>query len=462
MGRAEKLRKQRSLLRGRVEPESLAGVLNTADIEYLKEHDGSLMSLVVREENLMAAAEAVRRNKGAAGIDGITADEVIGHIRKYLPHIQRKLLDASYKPQPVRRVEIPKANGGKRKLGIPVVRDRVVQQAIKQVIEPIIDPHFSPFSYGFRKNRSAHQALKKCAEFYDEGYEVAVDCDLKNCFDSFNHDKLMYYFEQYIQDGAICRIIRRFLTSGVIDLSGTYVDTETGTPQGGVISPLLCNVYLHELDKELTRRGHRFVRYADDFVIFVKSERAGQRVLKSISHYIEKKLKLQINKEKSQVGSPTDLKFLGCLIHTYNGETRYRPTDQAKKKFKATLRRLTRRNRPGTFTQITAEIRRYVQGWINYFGLGYVKGFLQRTQSWLNRRMRQLILKRWKKPKTIIDRLMKYGLDEDSAKRIGYSRKKYWRLSQTPEVHRALTTKRLHKWGLVSLTQIAESAYLRY
>lgn len=462
MGKAEKLRKQRSLQRNKVEPERYAGALSRGAIEYLKQHNGSLMSLVVREDNLIAAAKAVKRNNGAAGIDGVEAKDAVGHIRKYMPYIQRKLMDASYKPQPVRRVEIPKANGKKRKLGIPVVRDRVVQQAIRQVIEPIIDPQLSPNSFGFRKGRSAHGALKQCAKYYDEGYKVAVDCDLSNCFDTFNHDKLMYYFEQFIQDGAISRIIRRFLTAGVIDLSGEYLDTEIGTPQGGVISPLLCNIYLNELDKELASRGHRFVRYADDFVIFVKSRRAGERVLKSVTRFIEKDLNLVVNKEKSHVGSPTRLKFLGCLIQHLGNTTRYRPSPEAKKKFKAKLRKLTKRNRPGTFVQIVKEINQVTQGWINYFGLGYVKSFLTETERWLNRRMRQLILKRWKKPKTKIKMLMKYGLDEDSAKRIGYSRKKYWRLSQTHEVHRALTTKRLHKWGLKSLIQLGESAYARY
>ncbi|WP_230080920.1 group II intron reverse transcriptase/maturase [Aerococcus urinae] len=462
MGKAEKLRKQRSLQRNKVEPEKYAGVLSSRAIEYMKRHDGSLMSLVVREENLMRAAQSVRKNKGAAGIDGVSAKDAEAEVRKYLKPLQQKLMNATYKPQPVKRVEIPKANGGVRRLGIPVVRDRIVQQAIRQVIEPIIDPQLSPYSHGFRKGKSAHSALKQCVDYYETGYKVVVDCDLKNCFDNFNQDKMIHYLEQMVKDPAISRILRRFMSAGVIDLMGQLINSHTGTPQGGVISPLLCNVYLNELDRELERRGHRFVRYADDFAIFVKSKRAGERVIKSITTYIEKDLRLTVNHEKSQVGSPTRLKFLGCLIMPTRKGCRFRPTNEAKKKFKAKLKRLTSRKRPGPFKTIVKEINQVTQGWINYFGLGYIKTYIEDIEQWLNHRLRQLILKRWKNCRTKIIRLMRLGLDSDSAKRIAFSRKKYWRLSKTPEVHYALTTKRLRQWGLKSLTLLAKSAYLRY
>ncbi|MDK6258784.1 reverse transcriptase domain-containing protein, partial [Aerococcus urinae] len=211
------------------------------------------MSLVVREENLMRAAQAVRKNKGAAGIDGVSAKSAEAEVRKYLKPLQQKLINATYKPQPVKRVEIPKANGGVRQLGIPVVRDRIVQQAIRQIIEPIIDPQLSSNSHGFRKGKSAHSALKQCVEYYEAGYKIVVDCDLKNCFDNFNQDKMINYLEGMVKDPAISRILRRFMSAGVIDMSGQFIDSHTGTPQGGVISPLLCNVYLNELDRELER-----------------------------------------------------------------------------------------------------------------------------------------------------------------------------------------------------------------
>jgi group II intron reverse transcriptase/maturase len=422
----------------------------------------SLMERVVTRENLEAAVKSVKWNKGAAGIDGMTVFEIEEHIHEYYIPLRNKLLDGSYKPQPVKRVEIPEPNGDKRKLGIPCVRDRVIQQAIRQVIEPIIDLQFMDSSHGFRPGKGTHSALKQCVSYYEEGYRVVVDCDLKQCFDTLNHDKLIYYLEQYIQDKTIIKIVRKFLLAGVIDLSGEFVESKTGAPQGGVLSPLLSNVYLHELDKELTKRGHRFVRYADDFVIYVKSKRAGERVMKSITKYIEKDLKLIVNQEKSEVGSPTRLKFLSCLMHRVNETYRFIPTKQAKQKFKNSLKRLTKRNRPGSFEEIIQQINRVTRGWINYFGLGFIKGFIKEIEGWLHHRLRQLILKRWKKPRTIIRKLKSYGLDLDSAKRIAFSRKKYWRLSKTPEVHWAITTKRLHQWGLVPLSELVESAYARY
>ncbi|WP_244325195.1 group II intron reverse transcriptase/maturase [Dolosigranulum pigrum] len=422
----------------------------------------SLMKQVVTKENLILAAEKVRKNDGAPGVDGMTVQEVEHHIREYYPYIRKKLLNGTYQPQPVRRVEIPKGNGKTRKLGIPVARDRAIQMAIKQIIEPIIDKHFSNSSHGFRPGKGTETARKQCVEYYESGLKYVVDCDLKQCFDTLNHDKMMYHVEQFVQDKAILKFIRKSLRCGTIELSGEFTDSETGAPQGGVISPLLCNIYLNELDKELERRGHKFVRYADDFIIFKSSKRACERILKSITQFIEKDLKLQVNQEKSKTGSPTCLKFLSCLIHNNFGNCRFRPTDEAKAKFKKKLKRLTKRNRPGIFAEIVKEINQVTQGWINYFGLGFVKSFVRRTEEWLRRRLRQLILKRWKKCSTKIKMLQKYGLTEDEAKRIAFSRKAYWHLSQTYEVNKAITTKRLHKWGLKSLTTIAESAYARY
>lgn len=422
----------------------------------------SLMELVVRESNIERAIKKVKKNKGAPGIDGMKVSEVLSHFKKYFPQIKQKLLKGTYKPQAVRKVEIPKSNGKKRTLGIPVVRDRVIQQAIKQVIEPSIDRTFSKHSHGFRPNHSTGTALKECASYYEAGYKVVVDCDLKQCFDNLNHDKLMYLLERHVKDKVILKFIRRSLQVGAIDLSSEYAERKIGAPQGGVISPLLCNIYLHELDKELEERGHRFVRYADDFVIFVRTKRAGERVMKSITNFITKQLKLEVNHDKSKVGSPTRLKFLSCLVTKVNGICRFRPTTEAKRNLKRNLKWITRRSRPGTFQEIIKEINQVTRGWINYFGIGFIKGFILEIESWLHRRIRQLILKRWKKVRTKYKKLRQYGLEHDSAMRIAQSRKKYWRLSSTHEVHRALTTKRLYKWGLVPLIPLVETAYAKY
>lgn len=423
---------------------------------------GGILERILTIGNLLKACQSVRKNKGAPGVDSMTVDEVEEHIKVYYPHLVRKIMDGTYKVQPVKRMEIPKPNGDVRKLGIPVVRDRVIQQAIRQVIETDIDKQFSPHSYGFRPGRSAKQALKACAKYYEEGYHYVVDCDLKQYFDTINHDKLMHLVKGYVADQRVLRMINKFLQAGSIDFSQAFEMSQKGTPQGGVISPLLSNIYLHELDKELEKRGHKFVRYADDFVIFVKSQRAGERVLQSVTRFLEKELKLVINTVKSRVGSPTRLKFLGCLIHRVGKTCRYRPTKDARNKFRRTLKRLLRRNRPGTFKEISKQVNQVCRGWINYFGTGFIKTFIRRIEPWLHRRMRQLILKRWKKPRTKIQWLVKLGLDLDSAKRISFSRKKYWRLSRTPEVHRAITKKKLYQWGLVNLSALAEQVYLTY
>lgn len=330
------------------------------------------------------------------------------------------------------------------------------------MIEPLIDPTFHPNNHGYRPERSNHSALKQCADYYEAGYYYVVDCDLTRCFDTLNHDKLMYYLGKHIQDKAVLTFIRRSLLSGVIDLSCEYLASETDAPQGGVLSPLLSNIYLHELDKELDKRGHKFVRYADDFVIYVKSKRAGERVMKSVTQFIEKDHKLIVNQDKSKVGSPTRLKFLGCPIHRAKGVCRFKPAFQAKQRFKVKLHLATKRSRSGNFETIIKEVNAICRGWINYYGICHMKKFISEIQSRLHHRLRQLILKRWKKSRTKITRLKRLGLDEDCAKRIAFSRKKYWRLSCTPKVHRAITTRKLRKWGLMSLITYGESAYSNY
>ena len=286
----------------------------------MKEQDGiNLIEQVIADDNLWKAYKKVKKNKGAPGIDGITVNQLKAHMEKYYQALKQKLKDGTYQPQPVKRVAIPKADGSKRYLGIPCVLDRVVQQAILQVIEPIIDPHFSDNSYGFRKGRSAHQAIKKAEEYYEEGYRVVVDCDLKSYFDTIHHHRIRDYLGYFITDKTVLRLTWKFLRSGILDRD-IYIETSKGAPQGGPLSPILANVYLNMLDRELEKRGHRFIRYADDFVIYVKSRRAAERVMEGITEYLEKDLQLTINQEKSQICGATKATFLGFNIQNLMGK----------------------------------------------------------------------------------------------------------------------------------------------
>jgi len=286
----------------------------------MKKQDGiNLIDKVIADHNLWSAYEKVYANKGVAGVDEITVYELKSHMTKYYEPLKRKLKDGTYSPQPVKRVAIPKADGSKRYLGIPSVLDRVVQQAILQVIDPIIDPHFSENSFGFRKGRSAHQAIEKAKEYYEEGYRVVVDCDLKSYFDTIHHQRIRAYLEYFIKDKMILKLVWSFLRSGILD-KDIYIETTKGAPQGGPLSPILANIYLNMLDRELERRGHRFIRYADDFVIYVKSRRAGERVMKSVTEFLENELGLTINEEKSQVCGATAATFLGFNIQNLMGK----------------------------------------------------------------------------------------------------------------------------------------------
>ena len=303
-----------------METEKYIGVRRDADMD-MKEQDGiDLINKVIAEGNLWKAYEKVRSNKGAPGVDGITVYQLKSHMEKYLQPLKQKLMDGTYQPQPVKRVAIPKPDGSKRYLGIPCVLDRVVQQAILQVIEPIIDPHFSEKSFGFRRGRNAHQAIKLAEQYYQEGYRVVVDCDLKSYFDTIYHQRVRAYLEEFISDKIVLKLIWKFLRSGILD-KDIYIETTEGAPQGGPLSPILANVYLNKLDRELEKRGHHFIRYADDFVIYVKSKRAGERVMDSITSYIEKDLGLTINQKKSKVCGATSATFLGFNIQNLLGKS---------------------------------------------------------------------------------------------------------------------------------------------
>lgn len=287
----------------------------------MEEQEGiDLIKHVISHDNLWDAYKKVKKNKGAPGVDGITVHELQAHMMKYFEPLQRKLMNGTYEPQPVKRVAIPKPDGTKRYLGIPCVLDRVVQQAILQVINPIIDPHFSENSYGFRRGRNAHQAMDQAKTYYEEGYRIVVDCDLKSYFDTIHHHRIRAYLAYFIKDKIVLKLVWKFLRSGILD-KDIYIDTTEGAPQGGPLSPILANVYLNMLDMELKKRGHRFIRYADDFVIYVRSKRAGERVMESITHYLENDLGLTINQQKSKVRAITKSTFLGFNIHNSMGKS---------------------------------------------------------------------------------------------------------------------------------------------
>lgn len=326
---------------------------------------------VLSRDNLNQAYLRVKSNKGAAGVDGMTVYELFDYIRENKKELIASLRDGSYKPAPVKRVEIPKPNGGVRKLGIPTVLDRMVQQAVAQVLTPIFERVFSDNSYGFRPNRGAQDAIAKVIDLYNHGYRRVVDLDLKAYFDNVNHDLMMKYLQQYIDDPWILRLIRKFLTSGVLD-HGLFVRSGKGTPQGGPLSPLLANIYLNELDKELTKRGHQFVRYADDCNIYVRSQRAGERVMKSITRFLETRLKVKVNPDKTKVGSPLRLKFLGFSLGVNKDGAYARPAKKSQQRVKQALKKLTKRNRGVSLKQLFGEIQQKMRGWLQYLSLIHI------------------------------------------------------------------------------------------
>lgn len=420
-----------------------------------------LVNKMVSRENLNTAYKAVKANKGSAGIDDMEVDELYGYLIVNREILIKQMSDGSYEPQPVKRVEIDKEDGSKRKLGVPTVVDRFVQQAILQIMEPVVDPTFSDSSFGFRPKRSAHDAMRRAKQYYEEGYRFVVDMDMQQYFDTVNHDKLMYHVEEHIQDSTVLRLLRKFLRSGV-SIDGTVYPTEVGCPQGGNLSPILSNIYLDQLDKELEKRGHRFIRYADDCNIYVRTPKAGNRVMKSITKFLEGKLKLTVNRQKSEVGKPTQRKFLGFCIHTTREGVGFRPHHKSKKKFEKKLRNLTKRNRSGNIRQIIKEVNEVTVGWINYYGISYMKGYIHSINQWIRRRIRQIIWKRWKEVKTRYKSLIKLKIPKQKAWEWANTRKGYWRIACSHILHRAITNEILEKVGLKDLNQLLEKAHSSY
>ncbi|NQT67790.1 MAG: group II intron reverse transcriptase/maturase, partial [Actinobacteria bacterium] len=353
---------------------------------------------------------------------------------------------------PVRRVEIPKPDGGIRLLGIPTVLDRVIQQAIAQVLSPIFETQFSEFSFGFRPNKSAHQAVKKCKQYIEAGYNWSVDIDIAKYFDTVNHDKLIRLISETVKDGRVISLIRKYLNSGVMT-NGVVIETEEGTPQGGNLSPLLSNIMLNELDSELTKRGLKFCRYADDCNIYVKSQKAANRVMQSITKFIEDKLKLKVNKEKSVVDRPWKLKFLGFSFYHKKEGTGIRIHPKSVKRFKQKLKEITGRSNAMSMTRRMLKLKKLVTGWINYFGIADMRELVKSLDEWLRRRIRMCYWKQWKKIKTKHDNLVRLGIDNFKAWEFANTRKSYWRIAGSPILSSTFTNKYLKKFGFQSITE---------
>lgn len=410
-----------------------------------------MMERILARPNLLQAIKRVEENKGSHGVDQMTTKDLRNHLVENWTTITNQLRSGTYQPKPVRRVEIPKADGGTRKLGIPTVTDRFVQQAIAQQLTLVFDPTFSEFSYGFRPNRRAHTAVKQARAYMKEGYRWVVDMDLEKFFDKVNHDRLMAKLANKIRDKALLRLIRSFLQAGVME-NGLVRPVTEGAPQGGPLSPLLSNIVLDELDKELEKRGHKFVRYADDFQIYVKSKRAGERVMESITTFIEKKLRLKVNREKSTIDRPWKRKFLGFSFTNNKKQPKIRLAKQSIKRFKARIRKWTSRKHQITMEQRIAKLNSYLNGWLGYYQLIETPSKLKQLESWLHRRLRMIRWKEWRLPKTKKKKLISLGISPQKAYEWANSRKAYWRIAKSPILHIALGAKYWTDQGLKSIT----------
>jgi RNA-directed DNA polymerase len=406
------------------------------------------MEEVCDRENLNRAYKRVKANKGSAGVDGMTVHDLKTWLAEHKETLIASLLDGSYQPQPVRGVEIPKPGGGVRQLGIPTVVDRLVQQAILQVLEPRLDPTFSESSYGFRPGRSAHQALHKGQEYVAEGRGIVVDVDLEKFFDRVNHDILMSRLARRVADKRLLRIVRRFLEAGLMS-NGVCIERHEGTPQGGPLSPLLANLLLDDLDKELERRGHRFCRYADDCNIYVQSKAAGERVMQSVVTFVEKRLRLRVNRDKSAVAHVSERKFLG---HRLLAGGRLGIAPKSLERAKDRIRQITRRNRGMSLREMIGELNSFLAGWVTYFRDAECRGHLQDLDQWIRRKLRCVRLKQRKRPKPIADFLQELGLPEWQAWILAGSGKGWWRMAGTPQASGAMSLAWFQSQGLLNLS----------
>ena len=405
-----------------------------------------LLERIVSSENLNNAYKRVKRNKGAGGVDGMEVDELLRYLKDNGEEIKESMLAGKYKPAPVRRVEIPKGNGKKRMLGIPTAVDRVIQQATAQMLTPIYEPKFVETSYGFRPGKSAHEAIRKCQEYLNEGYVWAVDMDLEKFFDTVNQSKLMEILSKEIKDGRVLSLIHRYLRAGAV-WCGKFEDTTIGVPQGGPLSPLCANIMLNELDHELERRGHRFVRYADDMVILCRSKASAKQALEHIIPYIERKLFLKVNREKTIVSYAGGIKFLGYGFYKNRKGFQPRVHKKSKDKMKAKVKELTGRRYVPSYEEWEQKLKRFIVGWLNYYKLADMGNWIKDIDEWMRRRIRMVFWKRWKRVRTRYRNLEKLGVSHSNAGILANSRKGYWRIAGSPILNAALSNERLERAG---------------
>lgn len=461
MKNAEYCRETGCPQRDSAEHEEYAGAQSIGTQEVGETDGARLLEAILSRRNLNNAYKRVKANRGAPGIDGMTVEDALPWLREHREELLESIYSGKYKPQPVRRKEIPKPDGGVRKLGIPTVIDRIIQQAIAQQLVPIYEPLFSDGSYGYRPGRSARQAMEKVKEYAEQGYTQAVLADLSKYFDTLNHELLMNLLRKNIHDKRVIELIKRYLKAGVME-NGLLVKAEEGSPQGGPLSPLLANVYLNEFDQEMGRRGVPVVRYADDIVVLARSKRAAERLLESSRRCLEGKLKLRMNREKSRTVSVfaiRNFKFLGFALGRGKDGVYIRAHAKSLKKAKQKLKELTSRSQGRNVRVVMNNVKKFIRGWLGYFWIASMKTTMQRWDEWLRRRFRMYIWKQWKKPKTRAANLIKLGLPEWAAHNYGNSRKGYWRLAGTTTLNRAISKERLAQAGYYSILDRYESLH---
>jgi len=455
-GREQKKSKDTCLQIDRAEPEAYAGgqtYIRITENNFTNADQPSygLLEQILSPANMNQAYKRVKSNKGSGGIDKMEVESLRDYLVINKEELIQSISDGTYRPNPVRRVEIPKENGKIRMLGIPTVIDRVVQQAITQILSPIYERQFSNNSYGFRPKRNAHQALNKCKDHITDGNKYAVDMDLEKFFDTVNQSKLMEVLSQTVKDGRVISLIHKYLNAGVI-VRNKFEETKVGVPQGGPLSPLLSNIMLNELDRELEKRGHRFVRYADDMVILCKSERSAKRTLTNVIPYIEEKLFLKVNREKTVVAYISKIKFLGYSFYRYGKEGRLRIHSKSIAKMKERIKTLTSRSNGWGDARRKEALRQYITGWVNYFKLAEMKSILLQVDDWYRRRLRMAIWKQWKRIITRFRNLQKLGIEKYKAWEFANTRKGYWRTANSPILNRSITSNRLKQSGYIFLT----------